>query len=71
MKKFYKKKWKCLVCGAVGWKLQTSWKANRAGRQHIYEYHKGNGELSILKLDFMIEKQQRDSKIRKKKATHP
>ena len=51
MKKIFDKKWKCLVCGAIGKKWQTSWKANRAGRQHIYEYHKGNGQLSILKRD--------------------
>jgi hypothetical protein len=43
------KKWKCKVCGAMGKKWQTSWKANRAGRQHVYEYHQGNGEIDLIK----------------------
>jgi hypothetical protein len=43
-----KKKWKCIICGAKGKKWQTSWKANRSGRQHINNKHNGNGKLQIM-----------------------
>ena len=69
MKKFCNKKWKCMVCGAIGKKWQTSWKANRAGRQHIYEYHNGKGKLSILKRDSRDDVSQGESQIRKKSST--
>jgi len=43
------KKWKCAVCGAKGKRWQSSWRANRSGRQHINSKHDGNGNLKILK----------------------
>jgi hypothetical protein len=42
------KKWRCTVCGAVGKKWQSSWRANRSGRQHINNFHEGNGRLLII-----------------------
>ena len=45
-----KKKWKCIICGAKGKKWQTSWKANRSGRQHINSKHNGYGKLQIIKI---------------------
>ena len=46
-----KKKWKCIICGAKGKKWQTSWKANRSGRQHINNKHNRNGKLQIIQID--------------------
>jgi len=43
------KKWKCTVCSAKGKRWQSSWRANRSGRQHINSKHDGNGNLKILK----------------------
>ena len=48
-KKSPDKKWKCLVCGATGKKLLTSWKANRSGRQHINIKHNRTGNLILLR----------------------
>ena len=42
------KKWKCTVCGSTGKKWQSSWRANRSGRQHINNFHDGYGELLII-----------------------
>jgi hypothetical protein len=42
------KKWKCKICGAKGKKWQTSWKANRSGRQHLNNKHNGYGKLQIM-----------------------
>ena len=48
-----KKKWKCIICGAKGKKWQTSWKANRSGRQHINSKHNGNGKLQIIQINHL------------------
>ena len=48
-----KKKWKCIICGAKGKKWQTSWKANRSGRQHINSKHNGNGKLQIMQINHL------------------
>lgn len=42
------KKWKCNVCGTFGKKWQSSWRANRSGRQHINRFHDGTGKLMLL-----------------------
>ena len=51
-----KKKWKCIICGAKGKKWQTSWKANRSGRQHINSKHNGNGKLQIMQINHLKNK---------------
>lgn len=51
-----KKKWKCIICGAKGKKWQTSWKANRSGRQHINNKHNGNGKLQIMQINHLKNK---------------
>lgn len=43
------KKWKCPICGAIGKRWQSSWRANRSGRQHINSNHKKTDKLLILK----------------------
>ncbi|MEF8879983.1 MAG: hypothetical protein V5A64_06300 [Candidatus Thermoplasmatota archaeon] len=43
------KKWKCSICGAIGKRWQSSWKAKRSGRQHINREHNRKGKLIILK----------------------
>ena len=43
-----KKKWKCSICGVKGKFWQSSWKANRSGRQHINREHKRKGVLIII-----------------------
>ena len=48
-----KKKWKCKICGAKGKKWQTSWKANRSGRQHMNYKHNGNGKLQIIQVNIL------------------
>jgi len=47
-----------------GKKWQTSWKANRSGRQHINNKHNGNGKLQIiqvssLKNNFLLKSNQK------------
>ena len=48
------RKWKCLICGATGKKLLTSWRANRSGRQHINLKHNRTGRLIILKEKVLV-----------------
>ncbi len=60
MKTYLRKKnnkWKCTVCGATGKRWQSSWRANRSGRQHINKFHNGKGKLLILKKDRKTKKQ--------------